>query len=989
MNLLVTLHINYFGIKSCQKSGSFYFFSFLKMKKNLLFLNLILFSQILFSQSKITGKVIDEEFNETMPFANVLVKGTLNGVSTDFDGNYTIIVEPGTYTLVFSFVGYNAKEITDIIVKEDEVYELNVNLSPASTGLEEHVVEVSAKKNTEEALLSIQKKSARLMDGLSSENFKKVGAGDLANAVKRAPGVSLQGGKYVYVRGLGDRYTKSILNGVDIPGLDPDRNTIQMDIFPTNILDNVQIFKSATADMPADFTGGIVNIITKDFPTKKYLNVSVSSSYNPTMHFNNDYLNYDGGNTDFLGFDDGTRSLPLPYSLTNYVGNTIQNLNPNDNLNGNLPNLSSDDINRINTISNSFNPNMSAVRAMSGMNFGFGLSTGNQFEVGEKKNKIGLFSALSYKNSTEFYENAQNNYFNRNNDLSVFELDTNRTQKGDLGINNVIISGLAGLSYKTKYSKYSLNVLHIQNGESKAGIFRQQTRFSDFIDLNKHNLEYTERSITNFQLAGSHTDEDLKWKTEWKISPTLSKIHDKDIRTTTFQDEGGVFSFQENTEPKRIWRYLNEINLVSRLDFTRNYKLFDEKAKLKFGAFSFFKSRDFSIAQFSVSSTYTSNDDWLNYNGEPDNIFSQDNLYSTNNPNGTFINPNTTIIEGSRKFNSQKTNFAGYISNEVKLFKVLRAVLGLRVEKFDMYYTGKNTQGSLIYTNENVINKLDLFPSANFIYQLSEDANLRTSYSRTTARPSFKEASIAEIYDPLSNMTFIGNIDIKPSYIQNLDLRYEFFGKNAQLFALSGFYKAFKDPIEITYYESAPSNFTPRNLGSANVFGVELEIRKDFKFISPKLKNFNININASYIESRLAIGVSEYNLRLEGLRDGETINETRPLQGQSPFLVNTGISYDNYDKGVQAGLFYNVQGKTLEIVGTGFYPDVYSMPFHSLNFNLNKTFGEERNTALNFRITNILGDHKESFFQSFEAADQYFSFRDPGRSFTFGFSYKF
>ena len=268
------------------------------------------------------------------------------------------------------------------------------------------------------------------------------------------------------------------------------------------------------------------------------------------MHFNNDYLNYDGGNTDFLGFDDGTRSLPLPYSLTNYVGNTIQNLNPNDNLNGNLPNLSSDDI--INQyISNSFNPNMSAVRAMSGMNFGFGLSTGNQFEVGEKKNKIGLFSALSYKNSTEFYENAQNNYFNRNNDLSVFELDTNRTQKGDLGINNVIISGLAGLSYKTKYSKYSLNVLHIQNGESKAGIFRQQTRFSDFIDLNKHNLEYTERSITNFQLAGSHTDEDLNGKQNGKYLLPFPKST-TDIRTTTFQDEGGVFSFQETRNLKDL-----------------------------------------------------------------------------------------------------------------------------------------------------------------------------------------------------------------------------------------------------------------------------------------------------------------------------------------------------------------------------------------------------------------------------------------------------
>jgi len=182
---------------------------------------LLISNNLTFSQSIIIGKVIDEEFNETMPFANVLVKGTNIGVTTDFDGNYSINVQPGTYTLVFSFVGYRTKELTDIKVGENDVNEINVNLSSSSLGLEEVIISVSIKKNTDQALLMMQKKSANLMDGLSAQTFKKVGSSNLANALKRAPGVSLVGGKYIYVRGLGDRYTKSILNGINIPGLDP------------------------------------------------------------------------------------------------------------------------------------------------------------------------------------------------------------------------------------------------------------------------------------------------------------------------------------------------------------------------------------------------------------------------------------------------------------------------------------------------------------------------------------------------------------------------------------------------------------------------------------------------------------------------------------------------------------------------------------------------------------------------------------------------
>ena len=468
---------------------------------------LLIFSLIFItfsSQSKITGKVIDEEFNETMPFANVLVKGTNNGVTTDFDGNYSITVQPGTYTLVFSFVGYRTKELTNIKVGQNDIKEINVNLSSSSVGLEEVIISVSVQKNTEEALLMMQKKSANLMDGLSSEAFKKVGSSNLANAIKRAPGVSIMGGKYVYVRGLGDRYTKSILNGVNIPGLDPDRNTIQMDLFPTNILDNVQIIKSFTADLPADFTGGLVNIITKEFPSKKSPALSISLGYNPSMHFNSEYQSYNGSSTDFLAFDNGQRNIPIDRNLNSFYNQSLNDLYI-DNLNADFPNLSLQDYNTINNLANSFNPVMASETRNSLMNFSMGYSTGNQFDIGKKEHTVGWLGAISYNNQTEYYIEAIDNYFNTNTNPDVYALDSFRTQRGEIGINNVILSGLGGLSYRTDQSKFKLTLMHIQNGEKKAGRFRQENRFTDFVDYNKDNLEYSQRSITNIILNGTHT----------------------------------------------------------------------------------------------------------------------------------------------------------------------------------------------------------------------------------------------------------------------------------------------------------------------------------------------------------------------------------------------------------------------------------------------------------------------------------------------------
>ena len=932
----------------------------------------LLLVQFAFSQKgEVNGKLIDVDFQDPVAFANILIKGTATGTTSDFDGIYSLSLDEGTYTLEFSFLGYKTVEITDVVIKPDEVTTVNLTMEILAEGLDEVVVAVSVKKNTETAVLGLQKNSVNLLDGLSAETFKKSGASNVAAAIKRVPGVSVQGGKYVYVRGLGDRYTKSILNGVDIPGLDPDRNTIQLDIFPENIIDNVLVLKSASANLPADFTGGIVNIKTKDYPTKEEYGLSFSAGYNPNMHFNGDYLRYEGGNTDFLGFDDGTRDLPI-------------------NKNQDIPNTFDYDP-RLTTITKQFSPVLSAMRNSSFMDFSAGLTAGNQFTVGkDSTDRIGYLASVSYKNSTVFYEGAENNFFRRNSDTSKFELETDRTQNGDLGKNTVLVSGLLGTSYKTERSKYKLNLLHIQNGESTAGLFKQTLNFSDFIDLSKDNLEYTERSITNALFSGKHTDENTLWTTEWALSPTLSKIQDKDIRTTSFRIEDGVPSISKNNQPKRIWRELEEVNVVAKIDLTKKYQLMKKDAKLKFGVYGAYKMRDFSILNFEIENNVITSI----YDGIADNILSEENIWTVTNNSGSYIDPDVSISEPANTYQAEQQNIAGYISNEFKIGSKLRTVLGLRVEKFESKYKGEdnrdiNDPQKVIYDNETLINKFDLFPTANLIYMLTEETNIRGSYSRTTARPSFKEASIAKIFDPLSNNTFIGNIDLKPTYVSNYDLRIEWFGKGAEMIALSGFYKSFKDPIELTYFESSSDNFTPQNLGNANVIGVEIELRKNLGFLAVALDNFSLNINTSIIKSTQVFSASERNLRELGLREGETMGNDRELQGQSPFLINTGINYNSEKHKLQMGLFYNIQGKTLQVVGTGFVPDVYTMPFHNLNFNLSKSFGANQNQSINFKVSNLLNDDVVSEYESFRATNKTFSKRSPGMAISLGYSIKF
>ena len=938
------------------------------MKKLLLNFIFILFTSFIYSQSgKVTGLIMDGEYDEPMAFANVIVKGSTIGTTTDFDGKYSLDLQPGEYTLTFSFVGYQTIEVSEVLIKSDEVEQVDVTLS--TNTLDEIIITTTVRKNTESAVLDIQKKSAVMLDGLSSQGIKKAGASNIASAVKSVPGVSVQGGKYVYVRGLGDRYTKSILNGVDIPGLDPDRNTIQMDIFPTNILENIIVIKSAAAEYPADFTGGVIDIVTRDFPTKKETSFSIGSGYNSEMHFKNDFLIGPSEGTDFLGFDNNSRSRPI--NRYQYIPGTFEN----------YPLLTQ--------LTSSFNPILQAERKTSKNNFNFGFTTGNQFLVGDN-DKLGYQFSLSYRNETSFYKNRVDNRLTKDpNNSSNYNLLTSRLSTGDEGENNIILSGLAGLVYKRENSKYKLNLLHIQNGESVGGYFNQEASQAGagggIEQYTKDVIQYTQRSVTNLLVNGQHNIE-KGWNVDWKISPTLATVLDKDHRTTAFQitqDGDAIIAPSSSGYPQRVWRDLFEFNLANQVNFLKKYTLKDKPAKLKFGGGMTYKFRDFELDYYIFTSTNP-----VVPNGQANNLLLTENIWTPETQAGTHL-VFGNLYQSANSYEGEQRIYSGYFSNEFELIENLKSVVGIRTELFQSYYTGQNQSGSQVFYNEKIIDNFDIYPSANLILSLNENSNLRSSFSKTTARPSFKEASRAQIYDAISDRLFIGNLDLKPSYIDNLDMRYEIFGDKGDIIAFSGFYKTFKDPIELTFFASAPNQLTARNLGSAKVYGAEFEIRKPLNIISDDVRKWRFSLNASLIKSSLEMFEDEYNNRLNAARDGESISRTRDLQGQSPFLINSNIEFLNEETGFQYGLFYNVQGRTLEVVGTGIVPDVYTVPFHSLNFNLKKFLDDDGKSSISIKAKNILNSKKESVYESFNISDEIWTSRMQGTEISIGYSLKF
>lgn len=949
-----------------------------------LFIFFYLFNFISFSQNRISGVVYDSNSKESIIGANVVVYSNqeiVKGTTTNVEGEFNFNLTQGNYVFEISFIGYSNFKTEKIFVNKSFVLD-DIFLSESSLFLDDVTVKTKQNLNNETSLITLKNKSINSLDAVSSQSISKSGDGNVASAIKRVSGVSIQDGKYVFVRGLGDRYSKTVLNGLDIPNLDPDKNTVQMDIFPTSVIDNIVVFKSFTPNFPADFSGGLVNITTKSIPDKKTLNFSFSFGFNSAT-MNDDYLTHEGGKFDFIGFDDGTRNLPLsnPFSGAN-IPYGIQIYSPGDS--------------NYETIMNntrSFNSNMGVINSkpIPNLSFSFFGSNYKKFDSGKK---IGYYSGVTFKNSNSFTEDYTQNSLEENPDSSILDLDLTREQYGDVGKNSVLLSAISGLVFDTDNSNYKLNILAIRNTIQQSGFFYQRNIESNANYLKKESIDYSEKSILNFFIEGKHLL-NKHLNLNWSISPTFSKIADKDVRETAYEmiDIDGVVPLDEIKPdysnymidasnagvPSRMWRDLDEFNLISKYDISYSHKINSLNAKLIMGSLFSYKNRDFQILRYLLQPVSLSSSD---FTGNPNEILTnllydgQTGFYAS----GEF--------QPSNSFQGSQTNIATYFLEEIEFSTLFKLIAGARLENYTQYYTGQSqtsneTTGEGIYDNDKVLSDLSFFPSLTFIYNLDEKTKIRSSYSLTTARPSFKEKSGAQILDVLSGITFNGNLDLEVTDITNFDTRIDRFFEKNQIISLSAFYKKMKNPIELTRYSSDDDNVQPINTPYGKVFGLEFEIRKALDFIFDGLF---VNMNNSLIYSEVEITGDEESSVLNSLRDGEEFSPIRQMQGQAPFILNLSLSYikDKFD----VGLFYNVEGEKLSIVGINRRPNIYSSPFHSINLNFSTYLNNDKSLKLSLLSKNLLNQKREFYAKSYGIEDQIYSSFLSGRTFSFKLSYK-
>ena len=628
------------------------------MKKVVVFSLIILLAQSIYAQKgHLRGKVVDGENGEALIGATISKEGTSIGAVADFDGNYSVALEPGFHTILFQFVSYATIKVENVEIKAGEVTSMDMTLSPDVQTLEAVVVEAQVLRDTETALLTLQKKSPNLVDGVSSQTFKKTGDSNLATAIKRVTGVSIQGGKYVFVRGLGDRYSKTTLNGMSIPGLDPDRNDVQIDIFPTSVLENVVIYKTFSPDLQGDFTGGTVNVETKNFPEEKRTTVSVGMGYNPRNHLKKDFVTNDGGGLDFLGFDDGSRELP--FSGLDEIPSVSQN----------PPSPIIEDYTR------RLNPELAVKNERNFMNYSLAFDHGNQIDKG--KAKIGYNAILSYQKQTQYNESIGIGEYTIPDNPAETDLFVERFRRGPLSQENVLWSGLLSGAVKFDNHTFSASLFHTQNGLDQVTV----QEYRDFEESGargqKEVLAYSQRSVTSGILSGQHKLNDLR--VEWSNALTFASIYDPDFRDSRVAivgDDLYTLSRGAGGGIDRFWRDLNEVNENLRVDLS--YPI-GENHTIKGGAMTLLKWRTFDVFNYNIRVTDNSS-----VTLDTDQLLQPDAIWTPETEDGTYIagDPQPANIYEAR---SSVNSFYGMGDSR---FGALRLIYGLRAELATMNYTG-------------------------------------------------------------------------------------------------------------------------------------------------------------------------------------------------------------------------------------------------------------------------------------------------------------
>ncbi len=968
-------------IKHAQKSISTQL-NFKKTILNLLLALILVIPATAQDPGKITGIVVDSKTGETLIGANVIIEGTLKGSQTDLDGHYSInTVEPGTYNIVVSYISYLKQTITGVVVEPGEIVKLDVALEPESEFLDEVVVTAQAVRDNESALLSKRAKSIAFSNAVSTETIRLSGAGDAAAAVKSISGATVQEGKYVLVRGLGGRYSNSQLNGSNLPSADPDRNSAQLDLFPSELLDNVEIKKTFTPDQPGSFSGGNVNINTKSFPIDFILNVTSGISYNQNANLNDSFLLGPVSNTDWLGYDNGTRAVPDVISNPDVVIPREQFARRDPILAAQLDEISKSFNNQMRPTQNERDP---------GFNNNLSATVGNQFKLFGRP--LGYIISGTYDRSYAFYQDGENNQYvatSPEGELLTpdFDFDDTRgTETANSGL-------MANVNYMlTNNHQIGFNFFRNQNGTNmgryQVGNFLKNSP-SPNVFFESYVVEYTERNVESFQFRGKHFfPKLLNVRLNWDISLTDTQQEQPDLRfffnqyvnvvrpDTSFRVYDINLGSSNATLPTRLFRDLNETNNQYKADLEIPFDLgLTSTVRFKTG-FSFenkdrvFRERKFDYNTVGVNFT--------SFNGDVEAFFSPEAVGIIDTTNSGLFRFGNVIRDGSIPRNSydgtqQVTAFYGMI--DIPLFEKLRLVGGARLESTDIEIISADSS-----LDAGILNTDDILPSVNIIYAINNEMNLRLSGSQTLARPTFREIAPFSAFNFAGGRVINGNPNLKRTLIQNYDIRWEWFSRVGEIVAVSGFYKKFENPIERVII-SNNNQETYQNVDNGELFGIELELRKRLDFIYSSLRNFTLSTNIAFIRSEVDVPARELEFA-----EGFNIDDIRPLQGQSDYVLNTVLSYQNPKKGTQVSLSYNRFGERLINVGLGGTPNIFEQGRNDVFFSVSQRFLSI--LTAKFSVANLLDDDYLTS-QNFKGNDFTDSRFRSGRTFQLSIAYNF
>ncbi|MBN1299812.1 MAG: TonB-dependent receptor [Melioribacteraceae bacterium] len=948
------------------------------VQKKFLMIFLIMTSIVLTAQQtgNITGTVVDEEFGDALIGANILLEGTAIGAATDIEGKYLIENVPeGKYNIIFSSIGFARQIVTDVVVTAGGLVKIDIAMKTESFETDDVVITAKAAVDSEAGLLINRQKASSISDAISAEAISRSASSDAAAAMTKVTGASVVGGKYVYIRGLGDRYSSTQLNGAELPSADPDKKSFQLDLFPSSLLDNITTIKTFTPDKPGTFTGGLVDVTMKNFPEKFTANVSVSSGYNTQASLKDIILPNQGGH-DWLGMDDGTRNIPAilrdpDIEIPRYTAVKTK-----------------EEAVRLDKISRSFNTHMTPISAGTGLNSGLSMSIGNQFEIGDKV--FGLLGSLTWSQNYSYYGNGEIGRWKLPGTVDDIEaLDFERDFRDEKGVHEANWGAILSLSMKDNtFGQIKASYLRTQSGESSARyITGKWTDIPSSATYETRVLQYTERSLDTYQFEGLHVVNPLAdLKIDWKISYSLNEQDEPDLRyfsnhwTVKKSTGDTIYQSPSSLYPPgiRYFRNLQEDNLTGNLNFELPIKVWNgHSAKLKFGGAYTAIDRTYDQRRFE----YDADGEGINFsqfNGDIDEYFGTVGIIDSAQSYFVFGNVIGEAKSPKNRFRGNQTTAAGFLMIDLPVTDQLRLIGGVRAESTEMNAFSDDTTAAKGY-----LDNTDFLPSLNLVYQLQNNMNLRFAYSNTVARPTFRELAPYTNFEFYGDYLFTGNANLKRTFITNYDLRWEWFVNPGELIAVSAFYKDFKDPIEKFQNNSIPNGLlSVQNVDNASLYGIEFELRKNLGIIHSFLGNFNIGTNVSFVESETKIPATE--LFLIRISDPKA-PDTRPFIGQSPHLINVNLSYDNYDEDIYAGLFYNIFGDRLAIVTEGASPDVFERGYGSLDMKVTKGLFDI--LSVSFTAKNLL-DPDIEFTQEFKGEHFIYHKYSKGRTFSMSLNLK-